>query len=254
MLGCCLDESSDGATGQVFAVGGFIAPHLLAWFEAERLWQKRLEQDSLPYFRAVDCQSVRGPFEKFRSNKTSLTVDERKKVDGIRHDLVDVLIKQHFLGFGFGLLMADYQQVRAQSAEAARLLGTVPYHLAYQMAMTHAALILHDTDDQQSNVLGFVCDEHETYAYHAKATYDELKSKNPIVSSNMGSLTYMDDKKSPAVQMADLMAYETMRKTLRWLRGETGDTPVFEQLKPVVYKIEMGNKAWLEDFVRVNEV
>jgi hypothetical protein len=118
--------------------------------------------------------------------------------------------------------------------------------------MTHIALILHDTDNLKRAVLGFVCDEHEKYSFHAKSTYDELREKNPAVRDNMGCLTYIDDKKSPAVQMADLMAYESMRRAVRRLDGRLEDTPEFTLLKPNVYKIEMCDKPWLEAFIDAN--
>jgi hypothetical protein len=149
MLPCCLDESTDQKCEQVFVVGGFIAPHLIQWFEAERLWQKRLEQYGIDYFRSSDCQSMRGPFEKLRREpaKNVLTRSERKKADSIRNDLIKLIVDCEFMGFGFGIFLADYEAVKRRGAEERRLLGPVPYHLAYQLAMTHAALILHDTDD-----------------------------------------------------------------------------------------------------------
>ena len=253
MLGCCLDESSDQKSERVFAVGGFIAPNLPLWSEAERLWQIQLDKTRLSYFRSADCQNVHGPFEKFRANKNALTPAERQTVDSIRSELIQVILKCGLMGFAFGLLMADYTEVKNQSAEAARVLGDVPYHLAYQVAMTHAGLILHETN-LQHEILGFVCDEHENYASHAKATYDQLRVKNPRVANNLGSLTYMDDKKSPAIPMADLMAYEAMHKSVRWIERIAEDRPAFTELKPAVFKIEMGHKAWLEEFVAVNSV
>jgi hypothetical protein len=253
VLGCSLDESSDEKSERVFAVGGFIAPNLLAWSEAERLWQLRLEKDGLAYFRSADCQNVHGPFEKFRANRKSLAPAERQKVDSIRSDLIQVIITCGLMGFSFGLLMADYNELRSSSKDTARVLGDVPYHLAYQLAMTHSGQILNETN-LQHEILGFVCDEHEKYASHAKTTYDELRIKNPQVAEYMGSLTYVDDKKSPAVQMADLMSYEAMHKSLRWLDKNPLDRKAFIELMPAIYKIEMGNKPWLEEFVRVNSV
>ena len=154
MLGCCLDESSDGKSERVFAVGGFIAPHLVLWAEAERLWQNRLDRDGLAYFRSVDCQNVHGPFEKFRAKKNQLSRSERQKVDSIRSDLIQVIIKCGLMGFGFGLLMADYREIKKRGRKGA--LGDAPYHLAYQLAMTHAGLILHETTNMREQILSFV--------------------------------------------------------------------------------------------------
>jgi hypothetical protein len=53
--------------------------------------------------------------------------------------------------------------------------------------------------------------------------------------------------------MADLMAYESMRKADRLLNGLRDDTPEFARLKRIVYKIEMCDKQWLESFVEANQ-
>ena len=53
--------------------------------------------------------------------------------------------------------------------------------------------------------MAFLCDEHDKSA-EVKAIYDELKKMNPICGSCMGSLNYMEDEESPALQAADLLA------------------------------------------------
>ena len=184
--------------------------------------------------------------------KHALTHQEREKADSIRNDLIKIIVDHQLLGFGFGVFLEDYKSMKARGPQERALLGSVPYHLAYQLAMTHAALILHDTDNMKHEVLSFVCDEHEKYSFHAKATYEELKQKNPFVMENMGSLTYADDKNSAAVQMADLMAYEAMRKATQQLDGTLAETPEFTLLKKSVYKIEMCDISWLESYIAVN--
>ncbi len=255
-MGCSLDESSDERCSRVFSVGGFIAPNLLLRFEAERLWQRRLDIDGIEYFRSADCQSVRGPFEKLRKepDKNALTRSEREKANSIRNDLIDIVDACGLMGVAFGVSLADYNEVKARGPAEQRILGEVPYHFAYQLAMVHAALLLSREEDLRAELLGFVCDEHERYSAHAKSTYDELKRKNAEVSEQMGSLSYLDDRISPAIQMADLMAYEAMQKSSRWLDGNQNDRPEFNRLKKSVYKIEICTKPWLESFIEVNRI
>ncbi|HEY6248727.1 MAG TPA: DUF3800 domain-containing protein [Candidatus Angelobacter sp.] len=256
VMGCSMDESADHGSARVFSVGAFIAPHLMFWFEAERLWQNRLDKDGIEYFRSADCQSVQGSFKKLRSepDKQALKRAEREKADSIRNDLIDIIGKCGLMGVAFGVSLADYEAVKSRGSEEKKILGDVPYHFAYQLAMTHSALMLSADTDLKFECLAFVVDEHEKYSAHSKQTYDDLKQKNPEVSAQMGSLTYLDDRRSPAVQMADLMAYEAMQKSLRWLDGIQEDRPEFKRLTKnhSVYKIEICTQAWLGDFIEVN--
>src|SRR5579859_279264 len=92
MLPCRLDESADGKREEVFCVSGLFG-YPANWFELERLWEKRLGADGLDYFRAVDCENVRGPFEKFRADHKSLQSEERQRAEKVRTDLIDLIVK-----------------------------------------------------------------------------------------------------------------------------------------------------------------
>ena len=53
--------------------------------------------------------------------------------------------------------------------------------------------------------VAFLCDEHDK-GIKVKNAYDDLKRFNPSCAPWMGSLSYMDNEQSPALQAADLLA------------------------------------------------
>ena len=134
LVACYLDESADPKRQEVFAVTGVIA-HLVNWFEVERAWEERLRKDGLAYFRAADCETVRGPFEKFRSDRHSLKYSERLQAEAVRSDLIDILQKNHLMASGSAMLMKDFNEV-IKDDDAKFILGDDPYHICYRLAWT----------------------------------------------------------------------------------------------------------------------
>jgi hypothetical protein len=53
--------------------------------------------------------------------------------------------------------------------------------------------------------VAYLCDEHDR-SVNVKAVYDKLKENNPTCAPWMGSLSYMDNERSPALQAADLLS------------------------------------------------
>jgi len=54
-------------------------------------------------------------------------------------------------------------------------------------------------------VVAYLCDEHDK-AVNVRNVYEELRKQNPVCGEWMGSLSHMDNEKSPALQAADLLA------------------------------------------------
>jgi len=76
--------------------------------------------------------------------------------------------------------------------------------------------------------LAFLCDEHDR-SVNVKAVYDKLKENNPTCAPWMGSLSYMDNEKSTALQAADLLA-----SSCKDFLIETIDNPHHESQEAIV--------------------
>ena len=206
-----MDESADKERQHVFVVASYVARQD-QWFETERRWMLRLEQESSPhpmrYFSSSECMHLTGEFERFKDSMKYPKPKGRQAADRIRDDLMEIMKNAEVAGFALGLPLKVYREMR-KSARARKILHTDPYGEVYTMAMIDVAAALEDEYQRgvcpTRETVAFLCDEHNKSA-NIKAVYVELKRQNPNCGQWMGSLTYMDNKQSPALQAADLLA------------------------------------------------
>ena len=117
VLHAFLDESADETRVEVYSVGAFLAAEA-NWEMIEAAWSKRLAEDAVPYFRATDCRAVIGPFRSLRRKYGGLE-KAREAAACIRSDLEAILLSYHWIGFGIGVVVADYDEVLRQIPETA---------------------------------------------------------------------------------------------------------------------------------------
>lgn len=131
------------------------------------------------------------------------------------------------------------QSVFAISSRARRTLRSDPYEFAYTMVMI---LIAGRASDElrEPETIAFLCDEHDR-AIHVQQSYEKLKESNPRCADWMGSLTYMDNKRSVALQAADLIAGRGKDFTLHWIKCE-GNAEKLAQVKET-HKAIMGRNV-----------
>lgn len=208
------DESSDKEQEHVFVVGGYLARQR-EWTEIERLWMARLEQEKDPhpmkYFSSNECMFLDGEFKRFRDPFKYPKPKGREAATKIREDLLGIMKNARAGGFALGLPLKTYRSMR-KSARARRVLDADPFVHMYTMAMIIVAGKLEDEFKEGlfpiRETVAYLCDSHQKSA-DIKGLYDELKRQNPVCAQWMGSLTYMDNRLSPALQTADLLAAET---------------------------------------------
>lgn len=199
------DESTDRDRKHVFVVAGWVARQK-EWQDIESKWMCRLERENDPepmaYYSDKEWRYLKGQFERFKDVNKYPKPKGREAANKIRDDLSVILRKGMVAGFGLGILLKDYRAIR-KSARARKMLPVDPYIQAYQQIMVLVAAKV--KEELPSDWVAFLCDEHDKSA-DVKAIYDELKKMNPICGSCMGSLNYMEDEESPALQAADLLA------------------------------------------------
>lgn len=199
------DESADRDRKHVFVVAGWAARQW-EWYDIESKWMRRLERENDPepmrYYSDKEWRSLTGQFERFKDIRKYPKPRGREAANKVRDDLSTILRTGMVAGFGFGILLKDYRAVR-KSARARRCLQSDPYIQAYQQIMVLVAAKV--KEELPSDWIAFLCDEHDKSA-DVKEIYDELQRMNPICGSCMGSLNYMEDEESPALQAADLLA------------------------------------------------
>jgi hypothetical protein len=62
-----IDDSADGKRERVIIAGAIIGTKE-KWARLNKLWNERLKEDELEYFKSSDCERLNGQFTKFRAH------------------------------------------------------------------------------------------------------------------------------------------------------------------------------------------
>ncbi len=214
-----LDESADpkpvtGMHRGFFAVGGILG-NSVATFELERNWDKALAKHGLDYFKASQCENGWGQFNKFVKDSKNIMPDERKLLDSISLEFLNLIVHPvdfdsgYYLAcWGVGVKQDDFYEVIKDDHNRA-VLGKDPYRLAYDFAFIEGAWLMKELGEGWS--AHYVCDEHEIYSPLAPEVYRNLKNTNPNAAQRMLSFSSIDEKLCAPVQAADAVIYEIRR-------------------------------------------
>lgn len=137
MLTLAFDAGGDGGTDYM-TVAGF-ASSSGDWDSFSKKWKARLDKDGISFFRAVDANNFRGPFEHLRELAESERVELRKQ---LFKDLMDIIHSHTYQKFSCTMVNEDYtstdNEARQEFAESA-------YSLAARTCEKHARYwLMHD--------------------------------------------------------------------------------------------------------------
>jgi hypothetical protein len=212
LLESFLDESSDQEQKDIFCVAAFLANERL-WKPLEDRWVKRLQQDHVKYFRASDCKAVRGAFDHLRKEYGSF-LEAKKVADTLRAELEDILVSSHWIGFGLGVVMPDYKAVLQEYPIARRFYAEDPTVAAYSQIMYEVAREVRKK--AKGFGVAYIVDD-SSYSDKIRHAFDAMKVNHPTIGVSAKTCAPFDDKDTPALQMADLLANVTKDIFLEWL-------------------------------------
>ena len=137
---------------------------------------------------------------------------------------------QQFLYDLFVALSVFPSSIDRLSPLARKTLGSNPYEQTYLTMFIRVAGSCDDEMPSRVNTetVASLCDEHDR-SVNVKAGYDRLKDNNPTCAPWMGSLSYMDNEHSPALQAGDLLASRSKDFLV-----ETIDNPRHETQEQIV--------------------
>jgi hypothetical protein len=213
---CYLDESSDEKRQQVFCVGGIIAS-AHHWAVIQKEWVKRL--DGIDYFSTKDWRSLGGPFRKLLRVHGSAAA-ARKVADKIRADLEDILLSVDWWGgFGLGVVISDYKDAEHVTPSVGLFFdGNDPTVPAYQQMMYQIARKARQQTPQQKIAVSFFIDE-SNYSERIQAAHAGIKINHPVIGRSLLTPPVpLNDKFTPALQAADLVAGIVKDGFLDWIR------------------------------------
>jgi hypothetical protein len=231
------DESYDDK-GIVFTIAGFLAEEE-EWSQLAGRWKARCLQDGITCYHATDCANGWGEFLPL-SNKACIALNT---------DLITYLTETKMVGFGVSVSSKDFNEVIASDSEARVILGTDPYYLAFQLFILR---VCHEIRQVYPEVpLAFVFEQNEKVSGHAKRMYDDVRKRNPECETCMGSLTYANRRHLVPLQVADELAFESMKNTHGWLKGRPDRMPI-KRLKEahILCSLDVLNRAGIENILR----
>ena len=238
------DDSSDGKAQDIVCAGSFVGwPK--EFYYAGLKWEDRLKRDGIDYFRACECEDLRGQFDPARLG-LDLT-QARLLALSVRHDLIEIL-RGPRTGLGaicIGLLRKDFNELIAENQEARNFFGTDPVRLIYKrLIRVTIDLLNNDWPDMPAGIkICYTFDEHQKWR-EAEEEYDRLKAEDAACAKRMSSVGHADDREYPGLQMADLAASEARIKTMEWLNGSEKERLQFKQMarNETVYFIGVMNR------------
>jgi hypothetical protein len=239
------DESSDDLS---FSVAGFIGP-MRSWVHLDWAWRDLLAKWSVKYFKASECVQGLGQFAQYRDDplnvKARLKTHEWEKLQAAYIDFGDAILEHsdYLIGGGATVPWSDFEKIIGESAKARTYLLDHPYYICLQ-ATLHAATVNMVEENKSRSEDGRlyikpVFDSHEEYAEIARIAYEKFTEKNKTAGTVLLPLRYDDDIDTPALQAADMLAYEGRKFSSN--KARTPERDMREGLKrllPVVDKIK----------------
>jgi hypothetical protein len=203
-----LDDSKDRGAKRIMVSAGFCGTRE-RWAAFRADWRQKLKEHRLCYFKSSECHSVSGQFEKLRkSGKPYATTEERKKAREIRADFLEVIRAHPFIrGIGIAVQLEDYRRYAALPRARERL-PEEPYKAALSSVMFETVRYIREACKWDTNMVAFVHDESDDFPELWKC-YVGFKEMNKKTAGFLSGFQSMDDKKTPELQAADLLANHT---------------------------------------------
>lgn len=250
-----IDDSKDQFQQDIVTAGAVIGAHG-DWPHISQSWKARLRRDRLKYFRSTDYYSLRGEFELFRDPVKYPKPSGSNTAKALRDDLEKILRNAPVVGVGVAIPIKMYREFRESVPGAAQKFGSDIFYSALQTIMIECGWIVRDQlplgKNGKPNRLSFIYDKDERAAFYG-ALFDDFQQRNPIIGESMNGLVGMDDKTTPAVQSADMMASltkELVSPLLPMLNAKgsasTHTQGTAPRLQGTAYKIICWDWNWME--------
>jgi hypothetical protein len=231
-----IDDSSDEKQQIVMIAGALMGTHK-QWRAVTQAWRKRLKQDGLRYFRSTEYFSLRGEFERFRDPVRYPKPKGSESAKKLRDDL-EAILQTQVLGLGCVIPIKDLRDVIEENQLHDRF-NPDPFSFAMQTVMRECARAAQSNLMGENNKVAFVCDDSPNSA-KLTAAYSAFKRSNQPIRDTLGGMVHLDDKKTPALQAADMVASVAKEVALEHLkRGEQVSLP---RLQGVFWKLVGWNK------------
>ena len=237
---CFMDDSKDSRQAKMLVCAGWIGERS-DWFDFCRKWNKRLASEGIDYFKTSEYKMLRGQFERFRKFPIP---EGRNAARVIRDDLLAIIRGYDQLRSVGVCIPVDEWKAVSSRPEAKGILE-LPYHRAIESVWTETIRrgFRNSPAHRHSKVL-FVHDDGPDFPKLAEL-YEAFKALNPRTAKYMNGFSGLDDKVTPPLQAADLIANHSLEIGIEWL--ENGKV----RAKESELQSSMGFlSVWREDYAK----
>lgn len=240
---CYLDDSKDKRQEFAYVCAGFFATEEI-WRIFTKAWRKQLKSDGIEYFKSSECNSLNGQFEKFKDLPLG-----RQSADLIKQRLQKIALGFRGIhGVGVALPVEEHEAV-SRHENATRVFPKE--HMYYRV---FEATVLEATTGACVNpkdLMVFVHDDESDFG-NLLAIFKDFKVKNPKSGKRLTAFLPMDDKTTPALQLADMFANSIQGLTVEFLNGReeapSNEIFMFDRSGVKVWTRELGEKVLVANF------
>lgn len=230
-----IDDSADQKQEIVMVAGALMGTQKQC-NELGRKWSACLKRHHIRYFRSSEYNWLSGEFDKYRDEAKYPKPAGRNAARVIRDDL-DVIVKQSsLLGVASVWPLPAYRKA-VEKYQLHQKLDPDPFSTAMQSVMRECALVSKDLPrgkKNKENMVAFVCDDTDSAPKYA-AAYAGFKAKNLLIHDILGGMIHRDDKKTPPLQAADMVASIGREMALEYIA--TGAKSELKRLQGAFYKL-----------------
>jgi hypothetical protein len=198
-----IDDSADQSKSIAAVAGAFLGDEA-QWKRLATAWRERLAAEGVPYYRSTSLKSWRGPFFCYQDRAHYSVEQAREAERTLRAHLQSIIRVSGVIGFAHYIPLEMYNRVRATVPMAAEVFPKDAFYPVMQSLIRDCAKTFreHYGDKHQ---LAFVCDEGPS-SHLIFEVYKNFKYHNTDFSNLVGPLSFGDDKITPQLQAADMMA------------------------------------------------
>lgn len=202
-----LDDSKDKCAKRVMVSAGFYGRRY-DWLAFRVQWRRVLVKHGLDYYKSSECWSVDGQFRKFREGDCA-TAKAKQKAQDIRRELQEVVRSQPDIrAVGVAVQLEHYHRMVVLPG-ASDVLPADPYKAALCSVMFETTKAMRKHAKGHSKVAFVHDDSNPAYFDELRATYREFLRFNKTTAKYIGGFQPSDNKITPALQLADLIANHT---------------------------------------------
>ncbi len=232
-----IDDSSDGQHKKVIAAGAVVGT-FHQWKAVSKRWNGALVKRGIKYFRNTDYYSFRGEFFAFRDEAKYPPPQGKQAASELFETLQKILGDEGVVAIASVIPLEMFHR-EVEKWKLEKTFNPNPFSAAMQTVMNEAAILVRDQLPGKEKRVAFVCDDGPD-SDKLTAAYASFKQKNVQLSGLLSGIAHWDDKVTPPLQAADMVA--GLAKEIQMKHLESGKLIDLPRLHGVFYRLFTWNE------------